>query len=66
MDGQRFRAAIKEIGYNSVEFSQLMDVSTKTVSLWANNKSPVPRSVQLYIELRLHNLTVAANLTQQT
>lgn len=62
MNSNAFKAALDNLGLSLTQFAELMDVSAKTVSFWANNKSPVPRPVSLYLDLRLSNLRLAQKL----
>lgn len=62
MRSDKFRDALSALGLSFTQFAALVDVSQKTISLWANNRSPVPRPVALYLELRLDNLVIAERL----
>lgn len=63
-NSQQLRIALEKLELSQVQFAVLLEVSTKTVSLWANNKSPTPRVVMLYLELRLRNLDIAKLLAE--
>lgn len=62
MDSSIFRQSVEQMGLSLSQFASLMEVTPKTVSLWANNHASVPRPVSLYIELRVSNLEMAEKL----
>lgn len=62
MRALEFRDGLSGLGLSFTQFAELMGVSLKTVSLWANNRSPVPRPVALYLDLRLKMLDIAEQL----
>lgn len=64
MNGDKLKQAVELLGMSLRDFANLLDVSAKTVSLWANNHSPVPQVVVLYLELRLSNLKMAEQLAK--
>jgi hypothetical protein len=66
MNGEKLKSTLLQLGISHTQFATLIEKSEKTISLWTNNHSPVPRSVSLYLELRMKNLAIAAQLTGST
>jgi len=47
------RSMLAELGWSQAQFAERIDVSPRTVSLWATDRTDVPKVVMLYLELLL-------------
>jgi transcriptional regulator with XRE-family HTH domain len=51
MDFQQFRTFLEENDWSQKDFAKLMDVTTKTVNLWATGERMVPGPVAAYLRV---------------
>ena len=51
MAGGDFRKLRQSIGYSQPKLSKEMEITTRTITRWENGEVPIPKTVELALEL---------------
>jgi hypothetical protein len=53
MNSTDFNVALARLGLSGAAFAREIDYSPRAISMWRTGESPIPKLIELYLELRL-------------